>query len=155
MHEQLDLGDKYTTGGAPCRDCGATVRPVLITPTALKDYRNPHIARVWYEAARDLREAERAIFVGYSMPADDVEVIYLFKRGLAHLDPKRITVVEQAANANSGLDTHPAGRQYRAVFGDRIDWQPVGFERWINRAAASGFLPPAVATRPRRPRATA
>jgi hypothetical protein len=54
------------------------VRPVMITPTQKKDYRNPHIAQVWYRAEELLRSASEVVFVGYSMPSDDVEVVYLF-----------------------------------------------------------------------------
>ena len=32
----------------------------------------PHISQVWYEAQRVLRLADRAIFVAYSLPDDDV-----------------------------------------------------------------------------------
>jgi hypothetical protein len=139
--DELDLNKNYGCHGNPCEECGTYVRPVLITPTHVKDYRNPHVARVWYEAARALREAERAVFVGYSMPDDDVEVIYLFKRGLAHLEPANITVVEYAPNGPAALDRHPVGQRYRALFGDRIDWQTTGFEAWIDGAAARGFAP--------------
>jgi hypothetical protein len=147
----VDLDESYSAGdGTPCADCGTHLRPVLITPTHLKDYRNPHIARVWYEAGRELRKANRAIFVGYSLPEDDVDVIYLFKRGLAHLPPRAITVVEHAAGADMTLDRNPVGLRYRALFGDEIDWYPKGFERWLH-----DFRPPAgrSAASPRRPRA--
>jgi len=107
----------------------------------LKDYRNPHIARVWYEAARALREAKRAIFVGYSMPEDDIDVIYLFKRGLAMVDPRAITVVDYATGAGAALDKHPVGLRFRALFGGAIDWRTDGFGPWIEDAAPTGFAP--------------
>jgi hypothetical protein len=128
--------------GGPCADCGTSLRWILITPTHLKDYRNPHVARVWYETARELRSADRAIFVGYSVPEDDVDVIYLLKRRLAHVEPRAITVVEYATGAASALDRHPVGLRYRALFGDEIDWRPQGFQRWLSVAARSGFAPP-------------
>jgi hypothetical protein len=136
-----DLDSEYGRRGSPCIECETLLRPVLITPTHLKDYRNPHIARVWYEAARALREAERAIFVGYSMPDDDVEVIYLFKRGLAHLDPSAITVVEYGGERPVPLEKHPVGLRYRALFGNGLDWHPTGFEAWINAAGRAGYVP--------------
>ncbi len=125
---------------------------MLITPTHLKDYRNPHIARIWYEAARALREAQHVIFIGYSMPEDDVEVIYLFKRGL--VDVKRVTVVEHAGTGKgAALDVHPVGRRYRALFGDRVDWWPRGFASWIEHTSANGFAgPPARRRRAAAPR---
>jgi len=136
-----NLDSEYGRRGSPCSECETLLRPVLITPTHLKDYRNPHIARVWYEAARALREAKRAIFIGYSMPEDDVEVIYLFKRGLAHLDAEQITVVEYAGDQKVRLDAHPVGLRYRALFGNGIDWHSTGFEAWIHDAGRVGYMP--------------
>ena len=112
------------------------MRPLLIAPTHLKDYRNPHLAQVWYEAERVLREADRAIFIGYSLPDDDVEVVYLLKRSLAHLTPDRITVVEYDL-AMPSLANHAVGRRYRTLFGDGIDWRPEGLDGWLPQARPS------------------
>ena len=125
------LDERYACHGSPCRDCGAHVRPVMITPTHMKDYRNPHIARVWYEAARALREADRVIFIGYSLPDDDVDVTYLFKRHVQVDDPRRITVVEYDDKLKR-LSENPVGLRYRALFGDQIDWHPEGFGAWLS-----------------------
>ena len=119
------LEQSYTPDGNPCPGCGTRLRPLLIAPTHLKDYRNPHLAQVWYEAERGLREADRAVFIGYSLPDDDIEVIYLVKRGLAHLTPDRITVVEYDPTIPP-LVKHTVGRRYRTLFGDGIDWHPAG-----------------------------
>jgi hypothetical protein len=141
LDDRNDLDAKYGCHGSPCGECGTFVRPVLITPTHLKDYRNPHIARIWYEAARALREAKHVIFIGYSMPEDDVEVIYLFKRGLVDVD--RVTVVEQAGTGKrAALDVHPVGRRYRALFGDRVEWWSRGFVSWIDHESTNRFAAP-------------
>ena len=89
----------------------------MIAPTHFKDYRNPHLAQVWYEAERVLREAEKVIFVGYSLPDDDVEVVYLLKRSLAHLPPECITVVENRSgkSAARSIRDHAVGRRYRTL----------------------------------------
>jgi len=63
-----DLKSSFTADGAPCGVCARTLRPLLVAPSHLKDYRKPHISQVWYEAQRVLRQADRAIFVGYSLP---------------------------------------------------------------------------------------
>ena len=58
-------------------------------------------------------ESKRAIFIGYSMPEDDVEVIYLFKRGLAKLMPRAITIVEYTAGvatAAARKDSHVSSK---------------------------------------------
>jgi len=130
-----DLRSSFTADGAQCGVCGEMLRPLLVAPSHLKDYRNPHLSQVWYEAQRVLRQADRTIFIGYSLPDDDVEVVYLLKRGLAHItDPKQITVVEYCKkNPSIMLGDHSVGRRYRALFGD-VDWHAAGLDAWLNSA---------------------
>jgi hypothetical protein len=127
--DKISLEHRYSCQGSPCADdkCKTSVRPVMITPTHLKDYRNPHIGRIWYGAAQALRRAERVYIVGYSMPHDDVDVIYLLKRNLSHLAPEQITVVEFDPT-NPPIEKHDAGKRYRALFGNNIGWFTNGFK---------------------------
>jgi hypothetical protein len=86
-----------------------------------------------------LRECKRAIFIGYSMPDDDLEVVYLLKRGLAHLKPSDVTVV-MFDPLHPLLQGNEVGRRYRALFGD-VDWHPEGLDAWVSaqpRAVAGG-----------------
>lgn len=133
-NKEGDLDQRYSSGGGFCKNCKTVVRPVMITPTQKKDYRNPHIAQVWYKAEEMLRSASSVVFVGYSMPADDVEVIYLFKRGLAHLTPQQIAVVE-SDDKNRSVDEHDVGQRYQSVFGQGIQWHTCGFEGWLKETA--------------------
>ena len=137
--EQLDLEQRYTCQGSPCPECEASVRPVMITPTHMKDYRNPHIAQVWYRAERVLRQSDRAIIVGYSLPDDDVDVTYLLKRGLGHLPPERITVVEYDRRKRPRRATqHPVGQRYVTLFGEKIDWHPEGLATYVESVRQRG-----------------
>jgi hypothetical protein len=132
LYGAVRLEEKYSCKAVACVQCTASVRPVLITPTQLKDYRNPHIARVWYEAGRALRDAQAAIFVGYSLPDDDLDVAYLLKRGLSHLPSNKITVVEWTAPGEpTELQQHSVGKRYRTLFGPQLEWRPMGFEAWV------------------------
>lgn len=115
---------------AHCPKCGSDLRAVMITPTHLKDYRNPHIARVWYEAEQALRNAGRVIVIGYSMPDDDIEVAYLLKRGLEHLPAKRLTVVGFDPENQAPRD-NPVWQRYRVLFGPGFEWRPDGFKGWL------------------------
>jgi hypothetical protein len=145
------LDDQYAHR-SQCPECQTRLRPILITPTYHKDYRNPHLAHVWYEAERALQRANRVIFVGYSLPDDDVEVIYLLKRGLGTLSPMplspgQITVIEKD-ELDRPLHRHPVGQRYRALFGDGIDFRTEGFSGWLqacrqsNKALLPGLPPP-------------
>jgi hypothetical protein len=95
----------------------------------LKDYRNPHISRVWYEAERALREASHVIFIGYSLPDDDVNVIYLLKRGLIR-DDLKVTVVEYDEKKQPKTDNY-VWLRYRSLFGDDIEWFNEGFDKYV------------------------
>ncbi len=128
-----DLQEYYQDRKARCPRCHGPFRPVMITPTHLKDYRNPHIAALWYRAERELQECTRVIFIGYSLPWDDVDVIYLLKRGLLRSSGRspQVTVVEHAKR-RVPIEEHESGQRYRAVFGRKIDWQPIGFQKWLD-----------------------
>jgi NAD-dependent SIR2 family protein deacetylase len=114
-----------------CDRCRGALSPLIITPSALKDYRNPHVSRIWYEAEQELRNADRVVFVGYSLPWDDVEVIYLLKQSLEHLPPERITVVGHSKTPVP-IHEHEAGKRYVSLFGNRIGWSPLGFKGWLD-----------------------
>ena len=134
-----DLRSSLTADGAPCTVCQRPLRPLLVAPSHLKDYRNPHLGQIWYEAQRVLRQADSVVFVGYSLPDDDVEVVYLLKRGLAHIaNPKNITIVEYCKdNPAIPAHDHPVGRRYEALFGD-IDWHATGLDGWLQQRTAAG-----------------
>jgi hypothetical protein len=85
-----------------------------------------------------MKEADRAVIIGYSLPTDDVEIAMLFKRGLDHLDRERITVVEYVPGDDrkppaerTPIEEHPTGQRFRGLFSDGIDWHTTGFEGWL------------------------
>jgi hypothetical protein len=136
IHQRNSLDTHYAGHAKPCPDCQTPLRPVMITPTRAKDYRNPHIQAIWYQAERMMREADSACFIGYSLPDDDIEVIDLLRRGLGHLPSDRVIVVEYDKKSRS-LGKNPVGRRYRSLFGSQIHWHAGGFGSWIGRAAAT------------------
>ncbi len=151
LYHSVPFDDAYSCRGTRCRNspnCDGFVSPVLITPTYVKDYENPHIERVWAEAEAAMKEADRAVIIGYSLPTDDVEVAMLFKRGLDHLPQDRITVVEyvhddenKPLGSRTPLAAHPTGQRFRMLFGDGLDWHTTGFEGWLKEQKASGGYP--------------
>jgi hypothetical protein len=128
---QNSLDEHYVTQPKECPECSTPMRAVIITPTRAKDYRNPHIQGIWYEAERALRRAEHVCFIGYSLPDDDLEVIDLLRRGLGNVTPSCITVVEYD-EAHRAIGDHPVGRRYQSMFGSSIEWHTGGFQGWLN-----------------------
>ena len=52
----------------------------LLLPTYLKNLSNIQIKLVWQNAAIELSEASRIVFIGYSLPAADFEIRQLLAR---------------------------------------------------------------------------
>lgn len=69
-----------------CNDSGNSVNPKLlpfiITPTYLKAFPNPHIQNVWLNAYTELNEADKIVFIGYSLPEADFFVRSLLRRSI-------------------------------------------------------------------------
>lgn len=138
LYQEDNLYERYSCQGSQCGNCNTPVRPVLITPTYEKDYQNPHIKAAWDLARTMLRDADRAIIVGYSLPHDDRHVTYLLRQGLNHVDPSRITVVDFDREFQLGRDDpkehlhrNEVGRRYRTLFGSDLDWHPEGLGAWL------------------------
>ena len=150
LYHSVPFDDAYSCQGTPCRNptCNGFIGPVLITPTYVKDYENPHIERVWNEAEAAMKSADRAVIIGYSLPTDDVEVAMLFKRGLDHLPRQRITVVEyvqgdedRPRQERTPVAVHPTGQRFRSLFGSEIDWHTTGFHGWLREQEQAGGFP--------------
>lgn len=70
-----------------CRYCSNTYelekRPVLeslfISPTYLKSFHDTNIKNIWHNAFIELTEAEKVVFIGYSLPNADFEFKHLLK----------------------------------------------------------------------------
>lgn len=121
------LGKTYgkTIRSCPRDNCGAPMRPIIVTPTPVQEEHGPHIARVRYSAERALQQADAAIFIGYGMNASDLDLIYLLQRGLSCLPPEKITVV-----ADKYDDVH---ERYKDLFGPRIKWTGMKFKEWMRQ----------------------
>jgi len=114
----------------------------------VKDYKNPHIKKVWKSAENAMKRADRAIIIGYSLPNDDVEIALLFKRGLSHLPQERITVVEyvpgdeaKPPDRRTKIGDHPTGQRFRSLFGTQVDWHTTGFEGWLREQRNANLFP--------------
>lgn len=58
-------------------------RPLIIPPTAMKDYSNPAIRKSWQGAAAAMADADRIMFIGYSFPQSDPVMHFFLGTALA------------------------------------------------------------------------
>jgi len=133
-------------------DCEGLLRSVLVTPSLVRDVREPNLLSIWNAAIEDLRSATHWVFIGYSLPQEDVSIRSLLLRayhGLAgdslkvkvavldeHELQARGTLPPPWAYRHAGLATpapNPARARYRSffprpVFDDSGDYFPGGVE---------------------------
>jgi len=149
LYHEASFENAYSCQGTHCRNhpnCDGFVSPILITPTFTKDYQNPHVSKIWKEAEAAMKNSDRAVIIGYSLPTDDVEIGMLFQRSLSHMDRKRITVVEyvekdikKAPKKRTPLEEHPTGQRFRSLLGRELDWHTTGFEKWLDEQGSGVF----------------
>ena len=82
------------------------------------------------------RQGQSQKHIAAALGVSAATVSRLLKRALLRKSGQSpsITVVEHSAR-KVPIDKHDAGRRYRAVFGRKIDWQPIGFEKWVRTVA--------------------
>jgi len=70
---------------APSKDSSlqAELEAVLVSPTLLKTYRIAQLKQVWIDAQSALALADEWVFVGYSLPIDDMWVVAMLLRAAA------------------------------------------------------------------------
>ncbi len=90
-HLKTNLLNKKLMNSATCKNCRDTIKndkdktkliPFLIMPTYLKDLSNPHIKDIWRNAAVEIREAERLVIIGYSLPQADFLIRNLLTKNI-------------------------------------------------------------------------
>jgi hypothetical protein len=112
------------------------LEPVMITPTHLKDMRNPHLAHIWRKAEECLRGARRITFIGYSLPSDDLHVKYLFKRAM-ETRPKNVRPPEIVVIDKSNKRSNPVRVNYERFFGKEfVSYHREGFDEWVRKKPA-------------------
>ncbi len=124
----------------PCRmtpGCTGILEPILITPSHLREYRNLHLLRVWSEAERMLRTAREVYFVGYSLPEEDHEFIYVLKHNCVHIKPDDVHVIGPKEDPGDPLK-HEVYRRYVGLFG-KVKIYPVGLENWTVKTAPFAY----------------
>jgi NAD-dependent SIR2 family protein deacetylase len=91
--------------------CGyKPLRGVLITPSLVRRYRDRNLLNIWRSAYESLRLANDWLFIGYSLPIEDVGIRALLMRAqLSREIPPRVHVV------GSGDDSYV---RYRQLFPD-------------------------------------
>jgi len=118
------IADNVIAERISCERDGAAQRPLIIAPTWLKVYDNPHLTGIWLEAENTLRNTDEVFLVGYSLPDSDIHVRYLLKKSLYRKKTAPRIVIVTSEEGGEGSDLHV---RYKRFFGE-VEYHPIGFE---------------------------
>lgn len=114
--------------------CTCRFSELIVTPGFVREYRNVHLLNIWREALLTLARAAHWVFVGYSLPADDIGIRTLLLRARC----VRHDVGEEAPQVT--IVTGPDRREetlarYRGLL-PQAELDPDDFGHFVQRAGA-------------------
>jgi len=134
-HKNEKTGIKAILRETKCRVCKSSQKSVnlehsIILPTFRKDLTSFHFQHIWNQAAIELSEATRIVFIGYSFPLADFDFRTLITRTIG----KRVEVdvVLFDKKYPNRIKHTPEGKRYQNYFGSKIRRiHYCGVEEWI------------------------
>lgn len=124
-------GDKKTKEERTCF-CGYyRLEPVIIAPSVFQDVVNPHLQAIWMEAYQILENSDKWVFIGYSLPAEDLAVRTMLHRARSARKKiqctfQEICVIDPAANSDEFKS------RYVNLFGNNVKFDNRGFRQYLN-----------------------
>lgn len=125
--DRVEVGSVWQSAAdLVCTRCGNTaLHALIVSPTWLKAGLGSQVRHLWDLALEAVQQAERIVFVGYSMPPADVAVYQLLRRGL--LTRRRagsplIEVVNRGGPARTLKEQH-----FLRLFGSGVQFDFTGF----------------------------
>ncbi|MBE9584626.1 hypothetical protein IM792_09230 [Mucilaginibacter sp. JRF] len=109
-----------------CRHCDTNFEPSeahqlvsnSIMPTFIKDFSNPQYKVIWQNAAIEISEASKIVFIGYSLPYADFEMRQMLSRMV-----RRNAKIEVVSYGKSSRDQQVKEliKRYQVFFGNRFN----------------------------------
>ena len=119
-----------------CRHCKKNFNkknsliPNAIMPTFVKDLSNPQYKLIWQNAGIEISEANKIVFIGYSLPYADFEMRQLLTRMMR--DDVEIEVVTKPSSENDP-ELEALKKKYNSFFGSRnVCFYPIGAKAYID-----------------------
>jgi hypothetical protein len=60
---------------------GKRYSPLVVAPSYLKDFSKPVFEQLWRQCSEMIGQARRVVFIGYSLPEDDLQARFILRSG--------------------------------------------------------------------------
>ena len=114
--------DEYNT--CICSDT-LRLRSVLVAPSLVRDIRDANLLQIWKSSMEAIRTADKIVFIGYSLPAEDLAIKSIIMRGINGRrkdQPLQVKVVQKGDAAKPN---------YRNIFSQNMTYYPGGLEQFL------------------------
>lgn len=128
----------------PCPHCKtAHMSTHIVNFSYRKNFRTNYFSCLWHQAEILLQQADRWIFIGYSLPQADFQFKHLLKSAQLALDRPQLPEIAVITKSDGGLP-NPSVARYHKFFGSRLQSDNIyhkGIDEYI--AKRYGCLSPA------------
>lgn len=126
------LADEILGDATKCHCGREPLRAVLVTPSYVRDVRESNLLSIWQHASDALRGADRWIFVGYSLPSEDIAVRSMALRARLGRGPARPELQVDVVQYGNNRETED---RYRLFF-PHCRYTTDGFAAFLAEQAA-------------------
>lgn len=103
------------------------LKTVLVTPSIVRDIRDSNLLQIWKASTEAIRTADKLVFIGYSLPAEDLAIKALIMRGVNGRTKKKPLAVEIVQR---GKGAEP---NYFNMFGREIKYYEGGLSEYLQK----------------------
>jgi hypothetical protein len=116
--KQYKSGIKALEGRMNCPLCEQVkLKATLLLPSFQKELQKYHFQQIWTQAAKEISESTKVVFIGYSFPLADFDFRSLLTKHLN--DNVEVNVVSYSDD--SKIDNTATTKRYRKFFGEKIN----------------------------------
>jgi len=102
------------------------LKSVLVAPSIVRDIRDSNLLQIWKASMEAVRTADQLIFVGYSLPGEDLAIKSVIMRGLNGRDKSKPLKVEVVQHGDA------AKPNYLNLFGNQIKYYSGGLADYLH-----------------------
>jgi NAD-dependent SIR2 family protein deacetylase len=103
------------------------LKTVLVTPSIVRDIRDSNLLQIWKASTEAIRTADKLVFVGYSLPPEDLAIKALIMRGINGRSKNRNLSVEVVQRGEGAMPN------YVNMFGKRIKYYANGLPEYLQK----------------------
>ncbi len=101
------------------------LKTVLVSPSLVRDIRDSNLLQIWRSALESIRVADKLVFIGYSLPSEDLAIKSIIMRGINGRKSSQKLEIDIVQMGDA------AKNNYFNLFGNGINYYGNGLEEYL------------------------